>query len=295
MLNKPANPSNPQHIAQDSFWWLLNVFWTEDRVAKWKNKIFPDLNHPDTGIEACFNLISLGPSAHWHWNKGRFALKPLEMSDDKKKLTVQFFWQPQYSHGSKDPVDLLEEPLSSRGLGFAEKGKKYFLARLQDNGSCRRVESGDIFTFITDDPAIRPLPSWELLDMQWVLQRLTAMSGGAGTPDFDVYDDDNKSSGSMPTPDDIDDIVKPSTIPHDDPGDVRYAFNRVTKWIQRTPPPQGKVPDVVDISDVIRLATHMLASKSRHLPSVGAEEPSSGNAVQPPEGNLVMGRDWRSW
>jgi hypothetical protein len=40
------------------------------------------------------------------------------MSDDKKKLTVQFFWQPQYSHGNKDPVDLLEEPLSSRDLRF---------------------------------------------------------------------------------------------------------------------------------------------------------------------------------
>ena len=145
----------------------MNVFWTEDRVTEWRNKIFPDPNHPDTGVEACFNLISLGPSAHWHWDKGRFAFKPLEMSDDKKKLTVQFFWQPQYSHGNKDPVDLLEEPLSSRDLRFTEKeGIEYFLARRQDDGSYRGVESGDIFTFITDDPAIRPLPSWELLDMQ---------------------------------------------------------------------------------------------------------------------------------
>jgi hypothetical protein len=212
MLNKPANPSNPQHITQTSFWWLLNVFWTEDRVTEWRNKIFPDPNHPDTGFEACFNLISLSPSAHWHWNKGRFALKPLEMSDDKKKLIVQFFWQPQYSHGNMDLVDLLEEPLSSRDLRFTEKeGIKYLLARYQDDGSYRGVESGDIFTFITDDPAIRPLPSWELLDMQWVLQRLTAMSGGAGTPDVDVYDDEDMGSGSMLIPDDIDDIVKPSS------------------------------------------------------------------------------------
>jgi len=270
MLNKPANPSNPQHIAQTSFWWLLNVFWTEDRVTEWRNKIFPDPNHPDTGVEACFNLISLSASAHWHWNKGRFALKPLEMSDDKKKLTVQFFWQPQYSHGNKDPVDLLEEPLSSRDLRWAKKEEmEYYLTRRQD-GSPRDIQSGDIFTFTTDDPVIRPLPSWELLDMQWILQRLTAMSGGAGTPHVDVYDDEDMGSDSMLIPDDIDDIIKPSIRPQD-PGTIRYTFNRVTKWIQRTPPPQGKVPDVANS------ATDVWASKSGYLPSAGGAESSSGS------------------
>jgi hypothetical protein len=267
MLNKPADPSNPQHIAQNSFWDLLGVFWNEDRVAKWRNKIFPNPNHP--GVEACFNLISLSAEARWHWNIGCFALKPLEISDDKKKLTVQFFWQPQYSHGSKDPVDLLKEPLSSRDLGFTEKkGIECFLSR-QDDRSLRRIESGDIYTITTDDPAKRPLPSWELLEMQWVLQRLTAMSGGA---EFDVYDDeDDMGSDSMLIPDDIDDINKPFIHPLDNPGDIRYSFNRVTKWIQRAPPPQGEVPDVA------KLATDVLASKSRYMPSAGAAESSSGS------------------
>jgi hypothetical protein len=87
---------------------------------KWRNKIFPNPDHADTGVDVCPNLISLSPSAHWYWNKGLFALKPLEISDDKK-LSVQFVWQPQYSHGSKDLVDLLEEPLSSKDLRFAKK------------------------------------------------------------------------------------------------------------------------------------------------------------------------------
>ena len=199
MLNKPANPSHANHRAQTSFWRLLNVFWTEDHVVEWRNKIFPDPDNPDTGIEACFNLISLSPSAHWHWNKGRFALKPLEISDDEKKLTVQFFWQPQYSHGSKDPVDILEEPLSSKDLRFATKeGIEYYLTCRKDSlRDIQIVQSGDTFTLTTDDPDIRPLPSWELLDMQWVLQRLTAMSGAAGTPDLDLYDDDDMNSDSM--------------------------------------------------------------------------------------------------
>jgi hypothetical protein len=79
-----------------------------------------------------------------------------------------------------------------------KEGIEYFLACPQDDGSYRGIESGDTFTLTTDDPEIRPLPSWELLDMQWVLQRLTAMSGAAETPDVDLYDDD-MSSDSMLT------------------------------------------------------------------------------------------------
>jgi HNH endonuclease len=195
MLNKHLDPSHANHRAQSSFWRLLTGFWTEDRVAEWRNKIFPNPDHPDTGVDVCFNLISLSPSAHWYWNKGLFALKPLEISDDKK-LSVQFVWQPQYSHGSKDLVDLLEEPLSSKDLRFAKKdGIECHLTYPYDNVSARYIQSGDIFTFTTDDPETRPLPSWELLDMRWVLQRLTAMSGAAGTADVDLYDNDDMDSG----------------------------------------------------------------------------------------------------
>ena len=275
MLNKHANPSNANHRAQSSFWRLLGVFWAGDRIAEWRKKIFSNPNHPDTGVEACFNLICLDPSAHRMWNKGFFALKPLTLAKDKK-LTVQFFWQPQYDHKLGDRVDLLKEPLSSRDLRWAKKEEmEYYLTRRQD-GSPRDIQSGDIFTFTTDDPVIRPLPSWELLDMQWILQRLTAMSGGAGTPDVDVYDDEDMGSDSMLIPDDIDDIIKPSIRPQD-PGSIRYTFNRVTKWIQRTPPPQGKVPDVANS------ATDVWASKSGYLPSGGGAESSSGSVSIPKE------------
>jgi hypothetical protein len=158
----PTTEPNP------AFGGSWGVFWAGDRIAEWRKMIFPNPDHPDTGVEACFNLISLSASAHWHWNKGRFTLKPLEMSDDKKKLTVQFFWHPQYSHGNKDPVNLLKEPVSSRDSRWAKKEEmEYYLTRRQD-GSPRDIQSGEVFTFTTDDPVIRPLPSLELLDMQWI-------------------------------------------------------------------------------------------------------------------------------
>jgi hypothetical protein len=62
------------------FWNLLHLFWDEDRVEKWRNTIFPESENPDIGAEGCFNLISLTPTAHDMWNRGLFALKPLELS-----------------------------------------------------------------------------------------------------------------------------------------------------------------------------------------------------------------------
>jgi hypothetical protein len=52
-----ANPSSANHSAQTNFWRLLGVFWADDRVSEWRN---------NTGVDTCFNLISLGAEAHWH-------------------------------------------------------------------------------------------------------------------------------------------------------------------------------------------------------------------------------------
>ena len=51
-----------------------------------------------------------------------------------------------------------------------------FLAR---SAALRYIKSGDWFEMRTDDPEARPLPSWELLEMQWFLQRVVGMAGAA--------------------------------------------------------------------------------------------------------------------
>jgi hypothetical protein len=120
------------------------------------------------------------------------------------------------------------KPHSSKGLKFTEReADTYFLNINSKNKSPRSIQSGDIFTLTTDDPEGRPLPSWELLDMQWILQRITAMSGAAGPPEFDDDDDD-----------DID--FRPTLIPDDNNRDIRFYFNRVYKWI----PPPPLVPSM---------------------------------------------------
>jgi hypothetical protein len=177
------------------FWGLLRLFWDRDRVEKWRRTIFPN---SDVGVERYFNLISLTPTAHNMWNKGLFALKPLKLSRDRKKLTVQFFWQVPGGHKIKSRIDLLTEPASSKGLDFVGDG--YFLSRFENDTLSPRIQSGETFTLITKDPQNLPLPSLELLEMQWVLQRLVGMCGATEWPSLDLDDDDianNNDSGQI--------------------------------------------------------------------------------------------------
>jgi hypothetical protein len=122
------------------------------------------------------------------WNKGLFALKPLELSRNRKKLTGQFFWQVPGGYQIKSRIDLLTKPVSSKDLDFIRGG--YILNRFEGDTSSPRIHSGEIFTFTTKDPKNLPLPSVELLEMQWVLQRLVGICGAAEWPSLDLDDDD---------------------------------------------------------------------------------------------------------
>jgi HNH endonuclease len=179
MLN--PNPKSGQRKTSDmipDFWKLLRLFWDKGRVEKWRRSIYPNSQ----------NLISLSPTAHARWTKGLFALKPLKLSRNRKKLTVQFFWQVPGNYDVRGRIDLLTEPTSSEGLEIVTNG--YWLTRLADDGSTLRIHSGETFTFTTKDPDKLPLPSVELLEMQWFLHRMVGMSGAAGWPSLDDDDDD---------------------------------------------------------------------------------------------------------
>ena len=183
---------------------------------KWENTIFSNPKCPGVGIESCFNSISLRRDAHDLWNRGLFALKPLELSPNRKRLTVQFFWQVRGKHTTKDRIDLLTEPTSSEGLDEVEEDGAWLEYRKDDGFPRRPIRSGDQFTFTTEDPEKLPLPSVELLEMQWVLQRLVGMSGAAGWPSLDEYDDDSV--------DDNDDWLTPDSSVHN-------SLKRVREWI----------------------------------------------------------------
>ena len=161
------------------FWNLLTAFWSDDRIQEWHNVLFPNQNDPNNGVESCYNLMGLSPDAHTYWMKAYFALQPIELSDDKKRLDVKFYWmlrRSEYSH----KVDILTPPSSLEDLDGGSDIKLFHFPTDQ------RIRSGDMISLTTDDPVTRPLPHYGLLEMQWILQRVTAMSGAA-----EIYDDFN--------------------------------------------------------------------------------------------------------
>jgi hypothetical protein len=126
------------------------------------------------------------------WNKGQFALKPLELSSDHTELTVKFFWQVPNKYEPVSCIDLLTKPASSKGL--CESAGRWLF-----HPDGKKICSGEVFKFKTTDAKKLPLPSMELLEMQWHLQRLVAMSGAAGWPILDWSDDDD----IIPRPDPV--------------------------------------------------------------------------------------------
>ena len=185
MKNPSAQPSD----TRSGFWTSLRLFWTKDHVEKWRKAIFSNASNPDDAVDSCENLITLNSYAHTIWNNGCFALKPVRVSDDGKELDLLFFWQTR--HQLPPIVDLSSTPISSENLDCCRQDQ--FLHRRVD-GEFAQLRSGDCITLRTEDPQRHPLPSWELLDMQWILQRVVGMSGAADWPDSDSDSDSDISS-----------------------------------------------------------------------------------------------------
>ncbi|KAK2739443.1 hypothetical protein FQN57_006572 [Myotisia sp. PD_48] len=118
-------------------WHGLRLLWSDERVTAWYNAIFPTGN-----TEGLHNLICLSPSVHSYHERHRFALKPIELSNDEKVQRVE----------------------------------------LRNVETEQRIYSGDEIILKTDDPLRFPLPSLALLEMRWYLQRIAALRGGGEQP-----------------------------------------------------------------------------------------------------------------
>ncbi|KAM5466560.1 hypothetical protein MauCBS54593_005817 [Microsporum audouinii] len=193
VVTKSLHPVDAAHIfpysLQDSwkpndsnsyFWVLLKYFWTKDRIDAWMNAIFSE----DT-TEVVENLITFAPTIHrWH-SKALFGLQPIHQSEDKKCLTVKFYWFPQRQPTKN--VNLLDTPSIPDDLAGINMDYKAW-----DVCTEEKIVSGAELVLKTNDPENFPLPSWDLLDMQWTLQRLSALSGAADVF-LDAIDDDDSS------------------------------------------------------------------------------------------------------
>lgn len=170
------------------------MFWPVEKIAAWK-AIFSPLELTQDGVETIENLVTLSTNARCIWNMGAFALKPISISEDRKTLTVQFFWQVKQPSITSD-IDLL----NLNNMPQSTKDTCNF-----SNSSLYRsfepaITTGQLFEIRTDDPDKKPLPSMALLEMQWFLNRVMGIAGVGTLSEGTYYWDDNISPSDPATP-----------------------------------------------------------------------------------------------
>lgn len=148
-----------------------------NKVDAWMSEVF-EKNKP---YESCKNLITLSPDVHVAWQKALFALKPISLSIDEKRLEAQLFWMPSYKHsGLIDPRRVPDQMPDS-----IEEWKLFDF-----KAECL-IRSGHTIIMKTDDPVKKSLPSVRLLQMQWTFQCLINMSAAGEQEDLSGFDEDD--------------------------------------------------------------------------------------------------------
>ncbi|KDB21405.1 hypothetical protein H109_06653 [Trichophyton interdigitale MR816] len=168
-------------IVQDPFnpWSVLRMFWSNERVDAWYNAVTGPL-----GTETVRNLMCLAPSVHKYHERSFFALEPVE--ENPESLTVRFHWLPHMHNLLKIKPDT--RPSFPSGIGCGRR------IRLWNVVTGMEIVSGTLIRISASDGI--PLPDPALLQMQWMLQRIIALAGGAeafeesndGDDDDDYYD-----------------------------------------------------------------------------------------------------------
>lgn len=132
-------------------------------------------------------------------------MKYKKLTPDRKRLTVEFFWLPtrvssDFSSASHVPTCFKAEADCTYKSDGSE-GALIFKPADPTRRTGVRIESGDTFDLMTDDPVTRPLPSRELLEMQWILHRVRALKGAADIDD-DEYGTDSEMGMELASLDD---------------------------------------------------------------------------------------------
>lgn len=166
-------------VPQDgSFWINPRTFWTDERIARWKSALFTEQS-----TEVLPYLMILSPRSYAYWGKVLFALQPLTVSPDNISMDVRFFWLRPYLRGPT--INLTTCPSLPNNITSPIRNMKLF-----NHITEQTIRSGTKITLRTDNPQLRSLPSKDLLEMQWALHRLTALSGGVEAV-FHCYSSDD--------------------------------------------------------------------------------------------------------
>lgn len=173
---------------RQAFWEQLKRFWPQKQVEQWHN-----LLGTLQGTERLVNTISMNVLVHKAWGAALFALKHLNTSEDKFSMKLQFYWLRPASKANLTVEEFLKKPSLPSDEQCGEGSLYLYNVRAH-----QPIKSGDIITLSTLSPLTKPLPSEGLINLQWNLHRIAALSAAAidhelemmGDDDDDDYDED---------------------------------------------------------------------------------------------------------
>ncbi|PGG96572.1 hypothetical protein GX51_07768 [Blastomyces parvus] len=187
VITKFEGPVHAAHIVpyslnsndtREAFFGLLKDFWAE-RTETLRNIL-------KNGTDFVENMLTFTPTLHYSHAAGLFALQPVEASHDGKSLKLKFYWLQQRESRSGTMVKIPELPEFPNDVKL--KGIKVY--SIDDD---HIIQSGEVMELTTSDPEKYPLPNWDLLEIQWILQRLTALRGAVDIPDTILSESEDPS------------------------------------------------------------------------------------------------------
>lgn len=176
---------------RDSLWRWLGFFCGESKVIEWKGQVLGDKDIIRT--ERVHNMLTLLSQIYLYWDEPVCAFRPIEVNHEKTSMDLAFHWLPLPDTKSKrsSRLPLQSNPYPDLLPSLQNSPGDNIFAFNMDTKSF--IRSGTRFTITTDDPVDKPLPSFELLELQWHLGRVAAMQGAAEELDDegDGNDDDD--------------------------------------------------------------------------------------------------------
>ncbi|CAK7275561.1 hypothetical protein SEPCBS57363_006760 [Sporothrix epigloea] len=180
---------------------MLVNFWGKEKSDAWLRQCCTT-----SVTESAKNLLCLNSQLHFWWGTCRLALRPIRTLDPCT-IKLQLHWLRRARtrpttplSGTSDDIRLL--------CGGEDDLETWGPQPVAHRMSGLPLRTGQIFTIRAENP--EDLPSFELLDMQWNLLRVAAMSGAAEAEDAppEEGDDDNEYSGHYVPSDVSDDDVE---------------------------------------------------------------------------------------
>jgi hypothetical protein len=242
----PVLVTKPPTLVEPAFpgiWKYVDLFWDRSTAERWKKAVFNSSFDPERPVNDCTNLICLRSDLRSAWANGLFALRPVSVSDDKTEIEIEFHWQPRAGHATSDLVDVTKEPVPSKNVSSVEN----LVVVVSERGnSFLPIQSGHRFKITTDNPLDHPLPSFDLLDMQWNFTRMLSMSAAADT--FDDGDDEDDDDGRTTVQYDYDYQKPPTESGERSIGEwLQYSASNLSPFDRDESPPGSEFYE--DISD----------------------------------------------